>query len=429
MHCSAPCNPWQRKRHPSIHPSLQALTYIDRVPDYSGKKNLLAAPHGRIDAAMLLLKAGLAAFLVFASSSMNSWGFLLVCLSAGLTWMWLYITYLPYHHPTLNGVQVGASTVFVSACVCGLLATGIGPGSGGHQSGAIAFLLFLPVTIYSGWAFMAARTRMLVTGKSASGHELEMGSPYIIDVRVRCMLVDCIASGTDPRINHETHVEEDGSTEASNLFAADGTFTAVPVEGAGPGGGPQSDLSGSGRFRQGVGSSSRRGRDHSAYSKEDDEWHRVMRIREDCAELWSHGSRSFGNSAMLHLFWAGYQAAITRNSHLERLRLRDAVDKADWSQIDIHFFAWSRLQTIAQEEDSDGAAKMNVERRMRFEKMQAASRSSVAIARGNILAFWSELAAKRPDLQKLKVYGLAINNSLFAADQNFKELLELAPQK
>lgn len=431
---------------------LLSLTLIDRVPDYSGKKNLLAASHGRVDAAMLLLKLFLSAFFVFALDSINSWGFLLVCLAAGLAWVRLYITYLPYHHPSLNGMQVAAATVFTSACVCALISVGMGRAGGGPQAGAIAFLLFLPVVVYTGWSLMAARTRTLVTGKTASGHDLDLNSPYAVDVRVRCLLVDAISVGLEPRVMGTSTGTSTGSSEGMGTGmtgAAAGSFT-VDFGALGAG---MTRPSSANRYGYAAVRSSDLDPNNGegARGKAEEEDFAAVQVRNTCADIWSHGSRSFGNSAMLHLFWAGYQAAVTRNAHLERLRLREAVDKADWSQVDIHFFAWrsvtsclilyacapdpvplpprcSRLLDIERSEQSDGASKMNVERRLRFEKMQSSSRSCVIIARSNVLNFWSELSNKHPDLQKMKGLGLAINSSLYSANQTFKELLELAPQ-
>jgi hypothetical protein len=110
-----------------------ALTYIDRVPDYTGKKNLMAAAHGRVDLIILLLKTFLAVFYTFAEEGTSTWAFVLPCLAVGLIWAYAYITYLPYQNAWLNKVQVALSFIFISGCVCALLAAGLGGGLiGGH---------------------------------------------------------------------------------------------------------------------------------------------------------------------------------------------------------------------------------------------------------------------------------------------------------
>lgn len=175
-----------------------ALTYIDRVPDYTGKKNLMAAAHGRVDAAVLLLKTVLALFYTFAEESNNTWAFVLPALAAGLAWSYLYVRFLPYHNNRLNKIQVAFSFVYNSACVCALLATGLG--STGGTTGMIAFLFMIPLSLYSGWSVADMTARQYSTGRNARGHELEMSSPYAMELRARALLADGVASGVDARL-------------------------------------------------------------------------------------------------------------------------------------------------------------------------------------------------------------------------------------
>lgn len=400
-----------------------ALTVVNREPDFTGKKNLLGAPHGRVVAAVLLIKFIMSLILVFGETSAMTAAYLVPVLITGLAWLYIYLRYQPYYNGYLNGIQAAIACVYVSAAACGLLASGLG-GSMGAQIGAVAWVFSLPLVVFTGWSMYNFYSAQYVTGKSMRGtHELELMSPYAVELRARAIILDSYRSGVDPRTDKAQKVGEDYYDSTARHGAT--TMKGVPGKGeTGPAGGGHTAVNMSAETGPAGGGGGGAGllTDYEALAA----W--AKEIRDAVCDLWRDASVSFGNNPMVYLFWANFHACISQNTHLERLMLREAVLKADWSHLDLYFFTWSRTLTLAQDAEAAGAAKMNVERRLRYEKLVIDSRECVAVAREQILSFWTELCAKHPDLAKLQSLGMTINDKLKESDRCFMELLELAPQ-
>jgi hypothetical protein len=107
-------------------------------------------------------------------------------------------------------------------------------------------------------------------------------------------------------------------------------------------------------------------------------------------DLYADAGAAFPGSALLSLFTAQYHGSIQGNRHLERIHLRACRAKAGGSAIDVLCMAagqaWARDSGDAS---NHTAARMTVERRMRYEQLLAQSRAEVTACREAQLSFWS----------------------------------------
>ena len=85
--------------------ALCALLFVDTTPDPSGRANLLCAPHGRVAAAMVLLRTAIAILYSLAFNG-SAWAQSLIDVALGAAWLGLFYWFLPYQRQWLNRVQV-----------------------------------------------------------------------------------------------------------------------------------------------------------------------------------------------------------------------------------------------------------------------------------------------------------------------------------
>jgi len=138
-------------------------------------------------------------------------------------------------------------------------------------------------------------------------------------------------------------------------------------------------------------------------------------------------SMSLSGSPLLHIFQSVVARGVRKNVHLERMHLRAASVNADASTLDIHFFVEQRLSALKEDDHRSSRGRMTVELRLHFETLQSAAEAKVGRCRSLILAFWSVLCDKHPDLAALSLAGRQIQEALGDAEATFKDLLTMAP--
>lgn len=393
----------------SVYLFAAALVVVDRR---SSKKNCTGAPHGRVFAALFAIKAALALFAGVTAGAVNPWLYTFVIAAGSSAWLWLFASYLPYHLQWLNAVQGAAAAAVLSACACGFLSLGVANPSA--SVGAIAWLMLLPTSLYSGASLMAARWRSF-------GATAELASPYAVEIRARFLLADSAQpapaagrlmarSPTDAHDGVAAH--DDGESKGG---AAAGTRAVVTA----------------GDKVAAADAAARAANVRKTKSNAT-----VSEAATAVDALYANALAVFPASALLDLFTAHHQAVTKDNAHLARVYLRSAAAKADASALDVRFFILSAaleaaeevLATDAQRSGGVGAApKMTVQRRMHFEELLAETHASVALSRTRILTFWSELCERHPDLARVAAAGEAINESLKGTRAQFEALLELSP--
>lgn len=416
---------------------LIASTFIDRTPDASGKKNMLCKSHGRIDAAMVILRAIAGALWVFTDDgSALAAGIIALCIS--LAWFYAFFTFLPHHHLWLNKLQLAMASTMIAAAACTLLAIGLNESK--WSTAAIAWLCLLPTASYAGWMSADLRFRQFSS-------DMELTSVYAVELRARYLLSSVsserpiqtgrlgrgITSGDHHR-SHASSKHRRDHTDYNDAGLAGGRDDDAMSYRSTNSSGGRSGRS-SNRNKGLVDSTTTPGTRLGADVKQVDEESGVGMSGPVFAidQLYREASDVFSGSPMISMFYAHFLGTVRDNRHLERVHIRMAEAKADASAIDIHFMAFQRSKDLdaAELKRNSGSTitgKMTVERRMRFEQLLSRSRVEVIAARQLVFNFWSNLSEKSPDLAKLSVVGVQINKALASTNDIFKELLELAPQ-
>jgi PAS domain S-box-containing protein len=443
---------------------------VDRTPDASGKKHILCAPHGRVTAAMLVVKT-LVSLLSLFPGGINRWGYAIITMAAGIIWAGLYLRFLPYWHVGLNAIQVSAAFVYTAAGACLALAAGLDDQSGGRASssssssssstidpsdptaastGAFAWLAVLPMAAFLGWSVTCIRFR-----RFAHAHPGEFLSAYTVEIRARSILQEAVAwhglhLGSPDGWGEDAEAKAAKAEIAAEIAAAAAAASAAALAdgpgGLGGGGGGLGGGGGGYGHSRGQGPVRRLGRlgDAAAaaaaagaspskpgdYVAADivDTTHPVL-LEVDRLYLDAIRSPGLGDtSAVLRLFYSHYLGTMRNNAHLERLQLKQALVLADSMAIDVHFAIWSRRLFMTLKEQSTGKTRMNVERRVRCENLLAQSREQVVETRALLLSFWSGLGEKVPDLGTMQAVGTNVNVSIRTTTATFEELLALAPQ-
>lgn len=459
-----------------------AACMINRVPDLTGKRNLLCASHGRVFAFMIVLKAFLSGLYVF-SDSLDAWAYTVVMLASSLLYGAAYWQYLPYFNQSLNQAQVAIAAIMADAAVGLVLAQSLSESLTSH--GATVFVALLLPTVYAGIAL--ARTRF-----SSFGRKVELSSPFAVELRMRYLLSDLIASighahdaaaaigrsaerpveiqsdselppggvGASIRTgyqirrgNRRASMTAAGTARLANASATHTTMSATDAHAGLAASRSSASAFGSGYHGATNGSvlTGQHGyTDAAAAEDEQSRWYpnQAQNRRSEAATLLRHkdadvlvaqflhtieilfrdAASVFASSAILQLFRAHFHGCYKRNEHMERAFLSLSELRADQLSIDVHFFVYQRRIQIETENLMVSTRAITVDRRMQYERLVQLSRVQVSDTRLSVHSFWSELASKHPDLQRVQAIGTAINKGIAEAQESFRELLILAPQ-
>lgn len=185
-----------------------AACMINRVPDLTGKRNILCASHGRVFAVLVALKALLSGVFV-CGEMVQVWVYAVVMLVAGLVYCIAYWQYLPYYHQYLNQAQLAIGCVLTEAAASLILANAIGDGT--NSAGPTAFLILLMPAIYVGYSLGNLRFKSF-------GRQTELSSPFAVELRMRYLLADLVA-----QIGHapDAAAALTRTQHATSLYAAD----------------------------------------------------------------------------------------------------------------------------------------------------------------------------------------------------------------
>lgn len=151
---------------------LCALLFLDTTPDPTGRANLLCTPHGRVAAAMVVVRTAVALLYSLAADG-SPWAQALINIVLGATWLGLGLWFLPFHTQWLNRAQAAAACVFIVSSACSVLSIGLADGQ--HNAAAITWVALFPLAVFFGDAAAAARFR-------AFGAAIELVSPYHVQV-------------------------------------------------------------------------------------------------------------------------------------------------------------------------------------------------------------------------------------------------------
>jgi len=376
---------------------ILASCIINRVPDLTGKRNILCASHGRVFVGILLIKTILGAVFIFATK-INFWAYTLIMFAGGIVYAAAYWQYLPYFHQWLNQAQLSIACIFIITSASLILADSVGDPT--NHAGVTSFLVLFIPAIYVGFALGSLRFRSFA-------RHAELLSPFAVELRMRYLLSELIA-----QLGHA----HDAIAVLSQDRRDNALYDSKSTKKISTGGSTALALA----------------------TEEDDEKVSLVRNKDNeliclnaldaMEQLYKDASSVFASSAILHLFYAHFLGTYRHNAHLERVFLALADSRADQVSLDVRFFINQRRTQIRTLELAGGQKTMTVERRMQFERLQELSRAQVADVRNLVLSFWTELSNKHPDLQRVQNVGTTINIAIADTQDTFKELLELAPQ-
>jgi len=407
---------------------------INRVPDITGKRNILCAAHGRVFAAVILVKTILSGIYIFAPI-LNTWVYCIIVLLSGIIYTGLYWQYLPYFHNWINQFQLAIGAVFTVAGVSLLVAEIIDDPT--NSAGVAGFLLLSLPAMYIGYSLGSLRFRSF-------SHKGELFSPFAVELRARFLLfelIDQIGNANDAVVALAKASGEGlyAETKTTDMIKEKNSITSTNNNSTAG----FSSLSATSNSNNNNNSSS----NHNNKDKEKDKDNSNDTIDEEMAllrkndialivnsqltqidALYKEASNIFSSSSILQLFYAQFWGVYRFNERLERIYLAFAESCADQLSFDIRFFVRKRRMDIRMVASDTADQSMTIERRMQYERLQELSRAQVIDLRNLVLNFWAELSNKNPDLHRTQQVGLSINRVMADCHETFKELLFLAPQ-
>jgi PAS domain S-box-containing protein len=386
-----------------------ALTVHLRTNDL--KVNPLAAAHGRVDAALLVVKATLAAVYALAPASAASpFALALVNTAGGAALVALVVLYLPFHDQVLNRALAAMHGVFLVSAVAQLLAVGLAWSAAPADASTSAGLVWaftVPFGFHAAWSLADARWRALATSKDVS-------SPYVVELRARAIIAHLV----QPSVRA-------GDADAAPPAGAEGVAVGALSKrlnfggNIGGGGGASGGVCPVGFSAGAWGSSRGRGCAHVTTGE--------LASRRLAERVLKEGAELFSTSAIMAIFVGAFMHEPRENVHLERLQLHAAHDRAEWFELDVAAFIAQRTVVLEEEEHAANSGKMTVKLRLHFEALRARADARVADARQHILAFWTMLFERHPDLSALVAKGAEIFEATRAAEADYKDLLVMAP--
>lgn len=389
---------------------LFALLNINRFPD--PKWNPLSQPHGHVTTAMVAVKAilclvyvfgmiGLPIEPIFPGEPYFNTVILLLCIAllGGIAWLLLYCYFLPYHSQKFNDIQCIFAGIYIAASIASLLSLST-PKQRDSSLGVWVFLFIFPLAAFVSWALAWVMIRIHT-------NQREINNPYSIELRARFMIRQ--AGGV---LDMSNRVVKKQRQELRTREPAEDTEALLNI------GADKSGTKKSGSKRNDI--SRRPGADEN-----DDD--RDAKIRETQIFL-EDSLKVLSGSALLESFVAEFFAYASPNRHLELLHLRNILQKADTTAIDVRFYVWERHSAHQEEETHSRTVKTSVVRRMQFDKLQTESENLTMRGRNAILDFWTEASERRPDMIRLESLGVEIITCIRQADNCYRQLLEFAPQ-
>jgi len=368
-----------------------ATCIINRVPDLTGKRNILCASHGRIFAGIIIIKTFLSIIYIF-SPQLNPWLYSILVLLCGLFYIGIYWQYLPYFHQWINQLQLAIGCAFTMIAASLVLAHIIGDPY--NYAGVTAGLVLFIPALYVGYAIGSLRFR------SFAQHG-ELFSPFTVELRMRYLLSELI---------HQLGNAND-AVVALSRSRAEGLYSETQMKAS------------SGKLVQDV-----QEEEDMSLLRQKDVTGLVTSSLDTIDTLYKDAISVFATSAILQLFYAHFLGVYRHNEHLERVYMTLSETRADQLSFDIHFFVEQRRKEIRTSALAIGIQAMTIERRMQFERLQELSQIQVADVRNLVLNFWTELSNKHPDLLRVQQVGTTINQMIADTRETFKELLNLAPQ-
>ena len=361
------------------------------------KVNPLGAAHGRIDFLLLMIKFILAAVFALGASTASPIALALVNFVGGIMLTALMVTYLPFYDQTLNRMLSAFHCVFLASAVSQLLGVVLSWSWSAVESSVSAGLVWIfivPLGFHAGWTLADVRWRSLSVSKDVS-------SPYVIELRARSALAHCVqppASQLEADALASAASNEAGMANRITFGGTSESAAGCPVV---------------------WGSALRKTPVRTSAAE--------LLARTHAERILKEGAELFSTSAIMCIFLGAFMFEPRDNKHLERLQLHAANDRADWFEIDVAAFLAQRNVLLEESEHAANKGKMTVKLRMHFEALQARADANVADSRTHILAFWTMLCERHPDLTALVNKGTEIYKATRLAESDYKDLLVMAP--
>jgi len=500
-----------------------SAVFFDR--EYSSD-NITSRPHGRVAIAMISIKTGLTLLFTVASDA-DPWFLHVLVLACGVVWLYLFLRYLPMFNQRINRTWSAFAAVFTWAAICAILAKVLAD----PKSNVAAFVFFIgaPTAAFAGYAlafmqynrqavYVQHLRHMLETrigleyeeeeeaaaaaaaaeaggepgggagagggrpsgfsrSRSLFGMAHPPASPFDVELRVRFLLEDMIATARAAEGGHGGHGHGSGVVRVSAVLQQQGAAQeAIRRSGssrvrAAAGAAAGSGDAGKGRSASVVSASvaptpaSHGGGgvgDGPAGGESDAPSIPLPLAIKLCLRLYEEAGKSlFPTSGLLALFHANFIRCFIGDHNQELAVINDGLQRD--AGIDIRFLLLQAKRQLEEGAAGDpavllavtagkGAAaggghaaagghghgghgghghghggKMSIIERVQYEQWMAEAIDSGMVARNRELEFWSELRQPAPSLPSLHRCSEEMSTAINRASGAFAKLLALRP--
>lgn len=374
--------------------ALYTVAVVDRNP--KANSNRFAAAHGRSRLMVLGIRTMLV--LVFTLDRVVPfWMLIAVLAAAGLSELYVTVTYQPFYRHSTNQFYAGMAILEVWGALLALIgimqrggSANFPAGAGRNQENDIAFIFYLagPFVAWVAAAYLSYRFRSL-------DGEVELNSVYLVELKARRILQ---SAGTGQRVDKRLGFSG-GSAGDSASGLAQSQQALVSSTGSG-------DESGGGMA--GVSNS------------------RAAAAIDEAETLLADALEFFPNNTMLHVFVQVFLAAYKPNKHLEASHL--AALRSKEPDFDESFVAFHRRQILSEQAAKTMGGSMNIQNRVRFEEFQRTAEDYEVEARQKTIDFLNHLVASSPDIGVLNTFSREVFDAQSKAETAFAQLLSINPR-